>query len=136
MSKLDDLAVTLSQFAGNKTVAPTSLPEQDAIALKNLRATGRDFFAETGALKATIVARLKAAIKGGQLSQAAWNAIVAQAVKEHVVARFANGGGDVSLRPLSPEYRRFKARHGYDSRIGIKTGHLLATLRAARWVVR
>ena len=44
--------------------------------------------------------------------------------------RFAKGGGDQSLRPLTARYAAEKRRAGYGARpIGVRTGKLLAAFR-------
>lgn len=134
--KLDAFVATLSAFAGRKIVMPDGLPEAVRIKLEHLRATGRDFFQETPGLKAAIVAAIRAKLTGGRINAADWDEAVAEAVKAFVLARFQSGGGDVSLAPLSPMYRAYKAAVGLDPRIGIATGLLFGALSRARWIVR
>lgn len=133
--KVDALVVSLRQFEGQHTVAPTSLPASEAGKLKGLAAKGMHFLGETPALKTTITTRLQGAIRAGKLDVATWLQVVAAATKDHVVARF-EGQQDVHLAAPSPEYRALKVRKGQDARVGIATGTLLRVLKAARWVTR
>lgn len=133
--KLDALTVALTQFGGRKVVAPQVSDEQ-AAKLRKLDASGRPFTAETPALKAAIVARIKGALKRGVIDAASWDREAAEAVKEHVLGRFERQGGDVTLAPLKPSTRAIKARLGHDPRIGIATRALRNALRAAQWIVR
>ena len=51
-----------------------------------------------------------------------------------VIHRWERGGDDLTLRPLTPKYLRYKTRLGYPSRIGTLTGQSLAALKRVRVV--
>jgi hypothetical protein len=59
---------------------------------------------------------------------------IANAQKQLVLRRWEAGGGDLELKPLTDDYRRYKARLGYPTRIGTLTGQSLAALRRVRVV--
>lgn len=54
----------------------------------------------------------------------------ADAILATIVARFENRLRDIDIAPNSQAYTRRKVRDGDDSRVGIRTGKLLAAIRA------
>jgi hypothetical protein len=54
------------------------------------------------------------------------------AVRDRVVARFENRSRDVRVRANKPSYTLWKSKHGFNTRVGIRTGDLLAAVKQGR----
>lgn len=104
---------------------------------------GRDFLnLSTDHMRRAVFAevsyQIKNAVNGGASVSSVEQAISTDGgavAKEIVLARFEQQGVDISLRPLSPGYKAWKQSHGFDPRIGIKTGDLLADISSAEFVL-
>lgn len=106
-----------------------------------LKKGGRDFLQETPALQQAVARYLKANVarvltSGGNLRTAETLQVAGDAIKAHVLLRFAHGGNDVTLAALSPAYAAYKRAAGLDPRIGVATKLLLDAIRASRFVLR
>lgn len=135
-------------FPTSYRVAPRTLeprkgapPRQETIAevIRHF-ITERDMFKMTdAALQAIgqeIVTKAIADVKeGGTLPTASTLMLrIANAQRQLVLRRWEAGGGDLELKPLTDDYRRYKARLGYPTKIGTLTGQSLAALRRVRVV--
>lgn len=58
------------------------------------------------------------------------------AYRDLVIARFQQGGGDLSLPALSSAYHAYKVRLGYPAKIGTLTGQSLDAIRKAQPIAR
>jgi hypothetical protein len=135
-----DALRNLAAQVGGTRVLRVDLPEEEAVKLDNLVATGRPFTKVTPALQQAIVryvrAQAGAVLTGaGNIRQDVFWRVAADAVKAHVLLRFRAQGNDVHLRSLKPGYREWKALHGLDPRIGFATGALYRALESATWTI-
>lgn len=135
---LDALNAFVRQIGGTLTLQVEGLGDDDRVKLRSLQATGRPFLAVTPQVKADAADALRAALARvidarGRVRADEAGALLGEEFKRRVILRFTEQGADVTLRPLDPEYLRMKRRHGLDPRIGIATGTLLRSLRAARF---
>jgi len=100
----------------------------------------RDMFAmdaaTVNAIGQTLVTDAVTAIRAGGTMPTASTLMLrfANLQKGLVIHRWERGGDDLSLRPLTPRYLRYKTRLGYPSRIGTLTGQSLAALKRVRVV--
>lgn len=102
------------------------------------RAEGRDFAKDTPALRRKILTALLLEFEGEttQPSGQVIRKVVSDVILEHVVMRVESGGGDLTLPPLTPEYRRAKTRAGYGGKpIGVRTARWLMALEKGRVTV-
>ena len=124
-----------------KTLKPRAgpAPAQQTITEVIARfAEKRDMFALTDPLmqamgQAVFDRTLGAVLAGGAVPNAgALMLSLASEYKKAIVHRWENGGFDLHLTPLSPDYVRYKTRLGYPAAIGRFTGQSLAALKKAR----
>lgn len=100
----------------------------------------RDMFAmdatTINAIGQTLVTDAVTAIRAGGTMPTASTLMLrfANLQKGLVIHRWERGGDDLTLRPLTPKYLRYKTRLGYPSRIGTLTGQSLAALKRVRVV--
>lgn len=135
-----DALLNLVQQLGGTRVITVNIPKRERAKLTNLTRTGRPFLGVTQGLQQAVIRYVRAAAgdvltRAGNIRQNAFWDVAADAVKSHVLLRFREQGNDVNLKPLGPEYRAWKARHGYDTRIGFMTGDLYRALANAKWTI-
>lgn len=70
----------------------------------------------------------------GRVNMLACLTIGASSIRSHYVSRIPNGG-DMTLAPLSPRYRAWKARKGLRTGIGEATGEMRRAMQSALIVV-
>lgn len=129
-------------LGGRYYVAAEGLTEPSRVKLDALTASRRPFFSVTQAMRQAVLQEWNR--NAGRLlskSMTALNtdpalALMASTVKSVILRRFDEQGFDVSLRPLSANWRETKARRGWDPRIGIARGILYRNLKRARFVMR
>lgn len=134
LDDLEKLWLALDRFGGQKAVRP-ELPEQSALKLAALQASGRPFLMETEQVKEAVVDAVRTELKSGRIDGETWDNAAAQAVRAEVIRRFREQGGDITLTELKPSTVARKARVGLDPRIGIahpSTG-LLHDLETVPW---
>ena len=118
--------------------APPAQPGVSEVILHFIRQ--RDMFAmdatTINAIGQTLVTDAVTAIRAGGTMPTASTLMLrfANLQKGLVIHRWERGGDDLSLRPLTPKYLRYKTRLGYPSRIGTLTGQSLAALKRVRVV--
>lgn len=111
----------------------TNLGDLNALKLAMLTETGRPFTKVNQAARAAVTAALRTAIAAGkQMSETGIGNAAGEAFRAVVVERFETQSG-VELDALNSDYKRWKARAGLDTRIGIATGNLLRALKRARF---
>lgn len=98
--------------------------------LEYRQAEGRDFAEDTATLRDHVRDAVRQGV-GADWDDDRAAQIAATTILAWIVRRIEERGVDVSLAPLSPRYRAFKAKAGLDSRIGIATGRWLAAVRRA-----
>jgi hypothetical protein len=96
---------------------------------------GRDFAADTAALRQKVAEKVAAAFKPGDWDDDKAAVAAADAVLDFIVRRVESDGGDIQLAPLDPEYAKWKWRKGLDPRIGVAKGEWLKALRRAAVVI-
>lgn len=112
---------------------PTSSLSYDEL-LDVLEAQGRDFRAETSALKRYVLAEMQTRFEelGRIPTVAEFNETMGIAVLAWIIKRFEAKVRDVPMRRLTIDYARAKKRAGYGDRpIGVRTGSL--ALRVAEY---
>lgn len=140
---LDNLRERLQNLAGSYSLEVRGISAESQSKLASLRVQGRDFLnLNTDHMRRAVFAevayQIKSAVNGGASVSSVEQAISADGgavAKEIVLARFEQQGVDISLRPLSPGYKAWKQSRGFDPRIGIKTGDLLADISSAEFVL-
>lgn len=135
---LEALRESLQNLAGNYSLEIDGLSGESSDKLGWLKSSGRDFLnLTTAAAKQAVLRYATAAVERARASHSAirLDEFVTveggRALKSVVLLRFREQGNDISLRPLSPAYRAWKGAHGYDTRIGIRTGTLWTELMSA-----
>jgi hypothetical protein len=137
--RLTRLRSDLEQIGGSYRLEIDGLSAKSETKLGRLDSSGRPFLRlGTSAVRDAVLRFVRAqfsprSMPTGREFQAAVRDEGGRAVKTVVLLRFREQGNDVRLRPLDPDYRRWKSKHGYDTRIGIKRGDLLADLQAAEF---
>jgi DNA-binding transcriptional ArsR family regulator len=99
-----------------------------------LAAGGRDFAADTSALRRHVIATVQLELESSQRmpAVATIHAAIARATLEWIVKRFAGKVRDEPLRRLTLDYARAKRAAGYGGRpIGVRTANL--ALRVAEF---
>lgn len=135
--QIDRAATFIAQLASIGSIT-VDVGQDSADKLEFLRRAGRDFFASTPELRnvarkaAADAARGRAAGLDARKVQYA----LVQAIRGHILTRFASNGGDVKMAPLLRETIKRKLAKGQPSLIGIATRSLLNELRARPWRVR
>lgn len=136
-----DFAATTRQAPRTLTPRKGAAPPQPSVAeVIGHFIRERDMFAvddgDLTAIGQTLVDDAIAAVRaGGKMPNA--STLMLRFVNLHkglVIHRWERGGDDLSLRPLTPRYLRYKTRLGYPSRIGTMTGQSLAALKRVRVV--
>lgn len=100
----------------------------------------RDMFAMTDAniqaIGQELITQAIAEVQAGRALPTASTLMLrfVNAQKRLVIQRWERGGDDLTLRPLTAKWRRYKSRLGYPTRIGTFTGQSLAALRKVRVV--
>jgi hypothetical protein len=135
---LENLKRVIHDLGGSHALE-LELREDNAEKAEHLRRTGRDFFSVSGSMKGALLRAAQRAIPQAVATgnvAAAYDA-VKEAAREHLVQRFLKQGGDVRLRPLSPDYKRYKQQATIlDERIGIALGSLLRNVRTGAMRLR
>lgn len=137
--KLSRLRGFLDYVGGHYQMRVDGLSGPSITKLESLTDTGRPFMSVTARMNRAILDEWKR--QAGKLLSKNMHALnlepaldaMSRAAKAVVVQRFEDGGFDIRLQALSDPYARFKARMGWDPRIGIATGVLLRNLQRARW---
>jgi hypothetical protein len=119
--------------------APIS--DEDRVKLRHLEQDGRPFIAlDQGTMSAHLREEfgraMRESVRSTDEGLRAVEERVAASAQAHVVQRFDTEGGDVALRALSPAYLRWKAAHGFDPRVGRRTGELVRRLAGGAWTLR
>lgn len=131
---LENLKRVIRDLGGDFALEIELRDADQVLKAEMLARTGRDFFSVSNSMKGAL---LRAAARAIPQAVATGNVAgaydaVKEAAREHIVQRFLRQGGDVRLRPLSPDYRARKAAHPLlDERIGIARGILLRAVRTA-----
>ncbi len=99
--------------------------------LEILAAQGRPFASDTPQLRDHVRDRLVAAFGAAVWEPERAVDVTARAVREWIVRRIEQQGLDVKLDELDDDYRDAKVAHGFDRRIGIKTGAWLGSVKNA-----
>ena len=73
---------------------------------------------------------------GAEANVGAMMVSLGYAYRDLVVARMLQGGGDLSLAPLTHKYLSYKIRLGYPAKIGTMTGQTLNAIRRAQPIAR
>lgn len=106
------------------------------------RMPARNFFEVNDALKEQVtgdlIERFLADVRDGRTppNRGALNMAMAYRFKSFVIERWEDGGGDLTVPPLSAQHLARKALLGYPSRIGTMTGQTLEALRKAQPITR
>ena len=136
LAKIDGLLAFTKSLGGRWSLQIDYRNPKSADKILWLADGGRSFLALSAPLRYAIYQALSRAFKGsidslmGDRSQAVMDA-AAQAAKAHILRRFEAGGFDVRMTPLTAKYAAFKRMHGFDPRLGIKTGDLIDDIRNA-----
>lgn len=139
---LERLSQFLREVSGRYSVQVDGLTQPSQFKAVMLTATGRPFMAVTDALRSAVLqewnrnASRLLSKTGNALNLDPALRLMGDAIKRVVLRRFTEQGFDVSLKPLSPRWLRYKRAHGLDPRIGIATGVLFRNLQRARFVLR
>lgn len=129
---------SLAASLGSATEVRVQIPEHEVDKARWLDESGRPFFEITSRLQSDVAKAMRKAADdafaedGTILTAAELFYVGGEAVRRVFLKRFADGGYDVRLAPLSPAWRWSKVRRGYSMLIGVYTGQLLAALRRAR----
>lgn len=136
---LEQIRRFVLSIGGEWTLALTLSDEMDVRKAEWLADAGRDFFSVTPAMQGQIrhdlVEAIRAQVESGEFVDVTPEAILqpaADAAREFIVGQFENQGPNVTLRPLTLAYAKWKARHRLDPRVGIASGELLNDVRNAR----
>lgn len=126
---------TLTALDGQSTITPKlSKDSKDKIA--GLARTGRNFFQPTKGVQQSCVRFLKAEMMKKNATVQSMRQAIADGAKAHIMLRFAYGGNDIVLKPLTAKYLAHKAAKGLDSRIGVATKTLLNELNQTKWSIK
>lgn len=96
----------------------SGMSNQDMLLL--LAAQGRDFAQDTQALRKNVRDVLIDAFTLEPWDDDTASQIASDTIRDWIVKRIEEGGLDIDLTPLSPQYLKRKAADGYDTRIGIR----------------
>lgn len=90
------------------------------------------------AITGDLIERFLADVRDGRTppNRGALNLAMAYRFKAYVIERWEEGGGDLTVAPLSPEHLARKALLGYPARIGTMTGQTIEALRKAQPITR
>jgi hypothetical protein len=100
-----------------------------------LESQGRDFRKDTPELRDHVTDDLSVVFDRVPWSEDRAADLAADSIREWIVRRFEQQGGDISLTPLDRTYRRKKASDGFSTQIGIRTGALLSRVKSAEVLV-
>lgn len=95
------------------------------------QAEGRDFAKDTAALRSKVMTAVLLEFEGATAVPRSQSVrkVIADTILDHIVKRVESGGADLSLPPLSAEYRRTKQKAGFGDRpVGVRTARWLMAL--------
>jgi len=132
-----DVAIEFCRKLGDSVAITIRLPETETEKAAWLEATGRPFFEVTPELQQAISDAMQRRITEvfdsgeGTAAVAEIFSVGAEAARAHVLDRFKNEGGDISLILDSPGWVRTKSRRGLSLLTGIYTGALVRSVASS-----
>ena len=147
MAKVTQRLQKIASALGSKYTAVLSLPTAESNKLTwfdsgTPRQPARPVFTINATTEREVIARVKdrfaeAMLRDGtEPSMHPDVTVAAKAVRAVWVKRLETSGGDTPFRALSLDYAAWKRRKGFDSRIGVMRGHMLAAVKGAQVIVR
>jgi hypothetical protein len=110
------------QQIGGRYIVEIRLSQESVDKANWLADKERDFFSVTESMKGAVAKACVEAVRQGGL--ATITQVAPEAIRRHIILRFARGGYDMRLRRLSPKYAAWKQKKYDETRIGILTGDL------------